>query len=205
VAAALSLQQIASDQLDAAIRAGRETQPAAYTLGAVPAGDRNTPQPAVALVYTPYLRVALLSAAARAANRYLKPEDIPLRMLEPSTYVAMRARDWYEARHCAHLESDRDVLKVFEVEPDSRRPRGRVLVADGQPVWTSDKRKDVRTLIGDLVSDVSAIGAVAVFSRNAIRGNTVMIWHPLYDCGDGKKVGPEFFAYVRPDDPASWR
>jgi hypothetical protein len=72
-----------------AIALGEAREPEPYLLGH--AGDARTPI-VVGAVYTPFLRVALLSRAAALRGERLDPESLDPALTEPLVYVAFR---WY--------------------------------------------------------------------------------------------------------------
>ena len=90
-AAALAAQPraLSRAEIDAAIALGQMGDPRPYLL-------RHQGQPdnpvVVGAVYTPFLRVALLSRAAHERGERLETDSIEPRVLEPLTYIAFR---WY--------------------------------------------------------------------------------------------------------------
>ncbi len=80
-------------EIEEAIRLGREAAPAPYLLHFVtPVGSPTRNPVIVGAVYTPFLRVALASKAARAEGRRFTSSDVSGDLAAPVVYVAFR---WY--------------------------------------------------------------------------------------------------------------
>ena len=82
---------LTASDVDAAIRLGETGQPAPYLLHNKQRED-TVNNGVMAVVYTPFIRIALAAKVAWDSGRHLERDNIPSELAEPVVYIAFR---WY--------------------------------------------------------------------------------------------------------------
>ena len=180
-----------------AIHAGAMGRSEPYALRHIGSPDNPV---VVGVVYTPFVRVALLSRLAAEAGALLRQEDIDPHWLEPVVYVAFR---WY----CCDNEWKRDDtggIPPFVVPENIRvgllpdHEQGFQPHREVHPIW-SRKGSELLTAFGPLPYEDIAV--VAAFPLEAIRANQrFVIYREAKPGTTHVRV-----AMIRPDEPARWR
>jgi hypothetical protein len=149
-------------------------------------------------VYTPFLRVALLSRAAHDRGEYLEPASIEPRVLEPLVYIAFR---WY---CCATASSD--ALAAAEPRvlmlPIARRAPQFVNFMNrrgaARPVWLRKGTAVLESFGGRLPYDDLVL--VAAFPSGVLEAGRPFVIYK--EAGEAQEV---ITGVVRADDVLAWR
>ena len=181
--------------IDAAIALGERAEPRPYLL-------RHQGRPenpvVVGAVYTPFLRVALLSRAARDRGERLDPASIEASVDEPLVYVAFR---WYccdndSTGALAAAEPQVLMLPVAPRAPQYVNFMNRRGAA--QPVWTRKGSAVLESFGAQPPYD--DIVLVAAFPSGVLEAG-----RPFVIYKDVRTVQSIRTGVVRPDDAAAWR
>jgi hypothetical protein len=128
--------------IDDAIRLGWYYEPEPYLLRGPgrPWLETDERRVTVGAVYTPFIRVALASKAARMTGRTFQRSDVPSQLLEPVVYVVFR---WYFQSCCPQELPTFDAKrasnpKILPAEPDptafnARRTWDHKILLPGEP------------------------------------------------------------------------
>jgi hypothetical protein len=171
--------QLDSLTIQEALELGRQGDPGPYTL------HMNANRTGVAgAVYTPFVRIAMASKAARLQGRDLTAADLPDWLIAPVVYIALR---WYCVDSACNLPTQPIDVTIL---PDQRRPF--------PPVWTS-RNLDVLTRFGALASaDTIAVAAFAVATITPGAMIRTCVWTSSSHC-DGRG------GVITEADIAAWR
>jgi hypothetical protein len=174
--------------VDAALAYGRTSQPAPYTVRAP--FERGVP---TALVYTPFIRVALLARQAENAGRELTSADVPASAREPVVYV----------RFYRLLPEDR----TGGVEPVF----GMVPTGDVAPDHHLVKAAWVREIEPSLLAADSSEShkekfyPVAAFPLDQLRPGFDFVVYHKFKGADGSWYLPNLRGAMRQDELGAWR
>jgi hypothetical protein len=186
---------LSAEEIRAAISLGEQREPPPYLLRH--AGRPDNPQ-VVAAVYTPFLRVALLSHAAHARGERLEPRSIEPRVLEPLVYIAFR---WY---CCADASTEALAAAEPRVLMLPIAPRAPQFVnfmnrrGATQPVWSRTGTAVLESFGARPPYD--DIVLVAAFPSGVLQAGRPFVIYK--DAGEAQAV---ITGVVRGDDALAWR
>ena len=195
VALTAQTRALSRAEIDAAIALGETGEPRPYLL-------RHQGQPdnpvVVGAVYTPFLRVAFLSRAARDRGERLDPASLDPRVLEPLVYVAFR---WY----CCE-DDPTGALAVAEPKvlmlPVAPRAPQFVNVMDRhgavRPIWSRKGSAVLESFAGSPPYD--DIVLVAAFPSGVLEAGRPFVIYK--DSGTRQSIRT---GVVRADDAFAWR
>lgn len=159
--------------IEDAIRFGQYYDPEPYMLrgAGLPGAETSERRIHVGAVYTPFIRVALASKAARLTGHIFDRSDVPSQLLEPVVYIVFR---WYGLSCCqqelatfdAISPSNHRILHPAEPAPAAFNAKRtwdhKIVLPDGPAFWGSPARVTTRPLW--VSRDLSLLGTAPPFS-----------------------------------------
>lgn len=179
-----------SGWIGAAIAYGRASDPKPYVLRAP-----STSGVATSLVYTPFVRLAILARQAENAGRTLQPREIPASIVEPVVYV--RFFDLLPDTP----ESCEGAPYVFGMIPSGQIPPEQNL---SRPLWVRDVSRSV-LYSNPEEAETRSFLPVAAFPLGAVRVGYDFVVYRTCRSVSGSWRSPNLRGVIRDEDLRTWR
>jgi hypothetical protein len=176
--------------VQSAIDFGRAGTPAPYVLPT--SSTRGGPS---ALLYTPFIRVALLARQAENEGRLLRIQDIPPDFLEPVVYVRFYRLIKRGPDDATEVPPVFGIVPTGQILPDGNRI---------EPAWV----RNVDASLPEVSAGESGsekFYPVAAFPVQAVRAGYDFVVYHKWQSATGSWVTPNLRGVIREEDLRTWR